>query len=86
MKFKLGAGLPGHIWQSGRPIWIENIHDKQKSYRVKLFEELGIHGVIGFPIIFCGKVIAVLEFFSHFHDKARFMKGWRYKIFGKLVQ
>ncbi len=27
-----------------------------------------------------------LEFFSHFHDKARFMKGWRYKIFGKLVQ
>ena len=27
-----------------------------------------------------------LEFFSYFQDKARFMKGWRYKIFGKLVQ
>ena len=27
-----------------------------------------------------------LETFSIFNDKARFMKGWRYQIFGKLVQ
>lgn len=27
-----------------------------------------------------------LEIFSLFNDKARFMKGWRYQIFGKLVQ
>ncbi len=63
--FKLGVGLPGQIWESGRPVWIRDVVLDPAFVRAELAAKAGIHGAFGFPIRIGGEIEGVVEFFSH---------------------
>ena len=53
-----GTGLPGAIFNSGKPEWIEDLSGPDFPR-----EGLGFRSAFGFPIKSAGRTIAVLEFF-----------------------
>jgi PAS domain S-box-containing protein len=59
-----GVGLPGRVWASGKPAWIEDVVRDRNFPRVEVAERAGLHGALGFPIVLGGDVLGVLEFFS----------------------
>ena len=62
--FKKGKGLPGRIWESGKPAWILNVHKDKNFPRNKLVKDLGVKGAFGFPIMIKDELVAVCEFFA----------------------
>jgi PAS domain S-box-containing protein len=62
--FGKGVGLPGRIWESGRPVWIRNLKKDQNFPRAPLAERSGLRAGFGFPILLGDEVIGVIEFFS----------------------
>ncbi|WHZ26651.1 MAG: PAS/PAC sensor hybrid histidine kinase [Nitrospira sp.] len=63
--FRLGVGLPGRIWENGRPMWIRDVTCDPTFVRADLAAKAGLHGAFGFPIRIGGEVEGVIEFFSH---------------------
>jgi len=61
--FEIGQGLPGRIFESGKPAWITNVVTDKNFPRNKLCSDMGVKGAFGFPIKVSGKIVAVLEFF-----------------------
>lgn len=60
-----GEGLPGRVWESGRPAWIEDVTRDASFLRTQgLDEALGVKGAFAFPVLTGREVVAVLEFFS----------------------
>ena len=62
--FARGIGLPGRVWQSGRPAWIEDVTRDTNFPRAAVAAREGLHGAFGFPIVLGGSVLGMLEFFS----------------------
>jgi two-component system cell cycle sensor histidine kinase/response regulator CckA len=62
--FKPGEGLPGRIWESGRPVWIKDVTLDSEFVRVNPAAKTGLHGAFGFPIRIRGEIEGVVEFFS----------------------
>ena len=67
MIFAPGEGIPGRIWLSGQPEWIEDVSIVQKPtfYRSQIAAKLGLKACFGVPIRLQGKVLAVLVFFNY---------------------
>lgn len=61
--FALGIGLPGRVWESKRPTWIEDITQDTNFPRIKVASAVGLKTAIGIPILSGETVIAVIEFF-----------------------
>jgi len=64
LTFQRGFGLPGRIWASGKPAWVENVVGDANFPRAFVAAKEGLHGAFGFPILLGGKVLGVAEFFS----------------------
>jgi len=64
MTFAAGSGLPGRVWASGAPAWIEDVVDDPDFPRAAAAQQSGIHGAFGFPIRRHHEVLGVVEFFS----------------------
>ncbi len=64
LPFARGAGLPGRVWESGRPAWIEDVTRDTNFPRAAVAAREGLHGAFGFPIVLGGNVLGMLEFFS----------------------
>ncbi|MBI2988650.1 MAG: PAS domain S-box protein [Deltaproteobacteria bacterium] len=65
LTFPPGIGLPGRVWASKRPEWIQDISvlpDKTHP-RAKIAKGFGIKAALGVPIIANDEVLAVLGFF-----------------------
>jgi len=62
--FAVGEGLPGRVWESGKPLWIADVVDAPGFPRARAAAEDGLHGAIGVPLRVREQVIGVLEFFS----------------------
>ncbi|HEY3040283.1 MAG TPA: PAS domain S-box protein [Pyrinomonadaceae bacterium] len=62
--FKKGEGLPGRIWQLGKPVWINNVSADHNFPRAMVAMREGLHGAFGFPILVGSEVWGVIEFFS----------------------
>ncbi|HLO49955.1 MAG TPA: response regulator [Kamptonema sp.] len=65
--FAAGIGIPGRIWLSGQPEWIENISDEQNPIfigRTGIATEMGLKTCFGVPIRTKEQVLAVLLFFK----------------------
>lgn len=62
--FRRGEGLPGKIWEQGKPIWAAALEDDPDLIRHEQFGEFGLKTYFGFPIMRDNSCIAVLEFFS----------------------
>jgi PAS domain S-box-containing protein len=61
---KLGQGLPGRVWSTGAPAWIEDVTSDSNFPRQTLATSLGIHGAFAFPVKSGNTVLGVMEFFS----------------------
>ena len=49
--FAKGVGLPGRIWASGQPCWIDNVVADKNFPRARVAALEGLHGAFGFPIL-----------------------------------
>jgi signal transduction histidine kinase len=63
--FTLGIGLPGRIWSSHEPAYIPDVVHDANFPRASIAAQEGLHAAFGFPILFGGDVLGVMEFFSH---------------------
>ncbi|HWP59186.1 MAG TPA: GAF domain-containing protein [Candidatus Acidoferrales bacterium] len=62
--FPPGVGLPGRIWTSAQPAWIPDVTRDGNFPRAPVAVKAGLHAGFGFPILFGGKLLGVMEFFS----------------------
>jgi len=61
---KKGVGLPGRIWELGKPAWINNVSADDNFPRAGVATREGLRGAFGFPILLGSEVWGVIEFFS----------------------
>jgi PAS domain S-box-containing protein len=62
--FTAGVGLPGRVWASGAPSWIEDAVVDQNFPRAAAADAAGLHGAFCFPIRRNDEFLGVAEFFS----------------------
>ena len=63
LRFAPGVGIPGTVWQSSRPEWVQAFREGEIP-RARLIRELGLRAALGVPVVDRDELIAVLEFFS----------------------
>jgi PAS domain S-box-containing protein len=61
--FSRGVGLPGRVWSSGVPAWIDDVVNDPNFPRSSAAGREGLHGAVGFPVLLRGEVLNVMEFF-----------------------
>lgn len=64
LELEKNVGLPGRIWGSRKPEWIDNVVADHNFPRAAVASREGLHGAFGFPILLGGEVAGVIEFFS----------------------
>lgn len=62
--FMRGDGLPGRVWSSGEPAWIEDIAANGNFPRAVVAARNNLHGGFAFPIRLGTEVLGVIEFYS----------------------
>jgi PAS domain S-box-containing protein len=62
--FEPGVGLPGRVWESGKPAWIHDVVADPNFPRAQVAAGCGVHGAFAFPIRAARGVIGVVEFFT----------------------
>ncbi|VAX31560.1 BarA sensory histidine kinase (= VarS = GacS) [hydrothermal vent metagenome] len=62
--FEKGEGLPGRVWDSIKPYWIQNVSQDTNFPRASVADEINIHGGFGFPIFSEEKLWGVMEVFT----------------------
>ncbi|HAZ43977.1 MAG TPA: hypothetical protein DDW76_16275 [Cyanobacteria bacterium UBA11369] len=62
--FNIGVGLPGLIWQTASPHWINDVVDDSNFERIESARKDGLHGAFGFPILDDVEVLGVMTFYS----------------------
>ncbi|MGI9167870.1 MAG: PAS domain S-box protein [Pyrinomonadaceae bacterium] len=62
--FAKGIGLPGRIWESGKPAVIRNVVEDANFPRAGVAQRAVIQGAFGYPILLGREVLGVLEFFT----------------------
>ena len=64
LTFKPGAGLPGEVWLTRKPTWVEDIHHDPRFAHLQVSELQSLRAAAAFPIVVDGEVRVVLEFFA----------------------
>jgi PAS domain S-box-containing protein len=60
-----GQGMPGEVWQTGRPAWIADAGEHPRPLpRSTAADAAGLHSAFAFPIRRAGTVLSVAEFFA----------------------
>jgi signal transduction histidine kinase len=67
--FPLGVGLPGRVWATQQPEWLQNVGQQPEDIflRPQMMLKAGLNTGVGIPIIGENQVIAVLVFFITEH-------------------
>jgi PAS domain S-box-containing protein len=63
--FVPGAGIPGSVWKSKQPVWIQDVTLDRNFARIKAAAKAELKGAMGIPILSGDEVLAVIEFFVH---------------------
>ena len=63
--FGRGEALPGRVWETGEPLWIEDLSREPGFPRGGAAKRAGLHGSLSFPIISGRHFIGTVEFFSN---------------------
>jgi PAS domain S-box-containing protein len=61
-----GVGLPGKVWQEGRPIWLTDLAAAPAGQRIRTALRHSMVSGWAVPVRVGNKVLAVLEFYCHF--------------------
>ncbi len=62
--FEKGKGLPGRVWESGKPEWIADVSQDPDFCRHDAALAIGLHGTFAFPIRLLDEATGVMVFFS----------------------
>ena len=62
-QFKPSVGLPGRVWESKKPAWIEDVTNDPNFPRSAPARTAGLKTGVAIPVVSTDKVVAVLEFF-----------------------
>lgn len=62
--FSPGIGLPGRVWASAKHSWIADVVADTNFPRAHIAQKEGLHGAFGFPILYKGECLGMIEFFS----------------------
>jgi diguanylate cyclase (GGDEF)-like protein/PAS domain S-box-containing protein len=64
-----GGGLRGRAWESGEPVWVQDLLADPTFRRRDAAAATGLRSAFAFPVTADGAVIGVIEFFSqHIHQ------------------
>jgi len=63
--FPSGVGLPGRVWSSAKPAWIEDVAKDTNFSRKSVALKEGLKSAFAFPIVNDKEVLGVIEFLSH---------------------
>ncbi|MEH2239331.1 response regulator [Nostoc sp.] len=63
--FAPGIGLPGRVWASVEPVWIDDVVKDQNFIRSQIAAQAELHGAFGFAIRSGKKILGVITCFSH---------------------
>lgn len=63
-RLDIGTGLPGRVWKTRQPAWIENVVEDRNFPRAPFAETAKLHTAVGLPISSGNKMLGVLEFFD----------------------
>jgi len=65
LTFAPGVGLPGRVWATGQPEWIQNVSQmSEETYmRAVHAKQAGFNATLGVPVILGSEVLAVLVFY-----------------------
>jgi len=64
LTFAPRAGVPGEVWSSGTPVWVEAIGEDGRFLRSDAAARAGLCSAVALPLIAPAGVIGVLEFVS----------------------
>jgi diguanylate cyclase (GGDEF)-like protein/PAS domain S-box-containing protein len=64
LTYAAGEGIVGIVWQSGQPLWVEDVSADKRSAQSALARSTGMRGAFVFPVIAEGRTIGVLGFNS----------------------
>lgn len=62
--FAPGIGLPGRVWQSGKPVWVVDITQDAGFPRAEAAVKEGLRGAFSFPVEGNREVIGAIDFLS----------------------
>jgi signal transduction histidine kinase/CheY-like chemotaxis protein/HPt (histidine-containing phosphotransfer) domain-containing protein len=88
--FASGVGLPGRVWESNQPTWVQDVVGDSNFPRAKLALAVDLHGAFAFPFHTEGRVYGVIEFYSQCVEEPdekllEMMNVWGLQI-GQFVQ
>lgn len=64
MTITSGSGLPGRVWASGAPSWIDDVVADPGFPRADAARQSGLHGAFAFPVRHSQEIVGVVECFS----------------------
>lgn len=62
--FQTGHGLVGSAANSRSPVWLTEVDPSGLGHHASMITSVGIHSGMSVPIVYGGKVLAVIAFFS----------------------
>ncbi len=63
-RFSVGVGLPGRVWENGKPLWIAEVAEDENLPRSQVALSEGLCSAFAFPILLGHEVLGVMTFFS----------------------
>jgi PAS domain S-box-containing protein len=64
MKVTAGIGLPGCVYESGKPMWVDDLTKADFFLRANIAQQEGIQSAFAFPILLDDATLGVIEFFT----------------------
>jgi hypothetical protein len=86
MRFPLGQGLPGTVWERGLPYIMEDLRNSTSFMRASAAKESGVQSGLGIPLLCGGQVAHVVTFLSaESTPLARAFEVWMPDASGRLL-
>jgi signal transduction histidine kinase len=64
LTFAPGVGLPGWVWTTGKPAWLDDLASESRSTRAQPATKAGLKSEFAFPVLLDGRPLGILVFFS----------------------